>query len=62
LDLTGRVVTADALHTQRETARFLVEDKQAHYLLTVKANQPTLYADLSALTAAHFPPQHRDPR
>jgi len=32
------------------------------YLLTVKANQPTLYADLSALTAAHFPPQHRDPR
>lgn len=56
LDLTGQVVTADALHTQRETARFLVEDKQAHYLLTVKHNQPSLYADLSALTEAHFPP------
>ena len=56
LDLTGQVVTADALHTQRETARFLIEDKQAHYLLTVKHNQPTLYADLSALTEAHFPP------
>jgi len=62
LALEGRVVTADALHTQRETARFLVEDKQAHYLLTVKENQPTLYADLQALTPAHFPPARRDPR
>jgi hypothetical protein len=62
LELAGRVVTADALHTQRETARFLVEDKRAHYLLTVKENQPTLYADLSALTEAHFPPLRRDPR
>jgi hypothetical protein len=61
LDLTGRVVTADALHTQHETARFLVEEKQAHYFFTVKENQPTLYADLSALTEAHFPPAHRDP-
>ena len=62
LALSGRVVTADALHTQRETARFLVEDKQAHYLLTVKENQPTLYADLSELGEAHFPPARRDPR
>jgi len=62
LALNGRVVTADALHTQRETARFLVEDKHAHYLLTVKENQPTLYADLQALTPAHFPPARRDPR
>jgi len=62
LALAGQVVTADALHTQRETARFLVEDKQAHYLLSVKKNQPTLYDDLSALSEAHFPPQHRDPR
>jgi hypothetical protein len=36
LDLAGQVVTADALHTQRETARFLVEDKpQAHCRLGV---------------------------
>jgi hypothetical protein len=62
LELTGRVVSADALHTQRETARFLVEDKKAHYLFTVKENQPTLYADLSALTEAHFPPPRRVPR
>jgi hypothetical protein len=32
VDITGKVVTADALHTQRETARFLVEDKKADYL------------------------------
>ncbi|WP_455771744.1 ISAs1 family transposase [Streptomyces lavendulae] len=44
LDIEGAWVSADALHTQRETARFLVEDKKAHYLLTVKLNQPALYA------------------
>ncbi|WP_420082681.1 ISAs1 family transposase (plasmid) [Streptomyces sp. JL4002] len=48
-DLAGVVVTADALHTQRGHARFLVEQKQAHYLLVVKANQPTLFAQLRAV-------------
>ncbi|MGH3256426.1 MAG: ISAs1 family transposase [Streptosporangiaceae bacterium] len=42
LDLAGMVVTLDALHTQRETARLPREDKGAHYLMIVKANQPTL--------------------
>jgi predicted transposase YbfD/YdcC len=42
LDLAGMVVTLDALHTQRETARLLREDKGAHYLMIVKANQTTL--------------------
>jgi hypothetical protein len=41
LDLTGRVVTFDALHTQRATAEHLVGVKNADYLMTVKANQPT---------------------
>ena len=31
IPLAGRVVTADALHTQVETARYLVGDQQAHY-------------------------------
>jgi predicted transposase YbfD/YdcC len=48
-DITGAVVTGDALHTQTETARFLVEEKRAHYVLMVKANQPTLYASCRAL-------------
>ncbi|MFD6315770.1 hypothetical protein [Streptomyces nigra] len=42
-------VTADALHTQREHARFLVEDKKAHYLLLAKANQPGLFRQLRSL-------------
>ena len=43
LDLTGRVVTLDAMHAQRDTARCLVEDCRADYLVTaVKGNQPTL--------------------
>ena len=59
LPLAGRVVTADALHTQTETARYLVEDKQAHYLLTVKDNQPTLKADIESLCLEAFPPRAR---
>ncbi len=46
LDIDGVVITADALLTQRQFARYLVEDKQAHYHFTVKANQPTLFEDL----------------
>jgi hypothetical protein len=49
LDLAGQVVTADALHTQREQADWLVTAKQAAYLLLVRANQPTLDQQLKAL-------------
>jgi predicted transposase YbfD/YdcC len=42
LDLAGMVVTTDALQTHPQAAEFLVAGKQAHYLLVVKANQPTL--------------------
>jgi hypothetical protein len=42
LDLAGRTVALDALHTQDQTARELVMEHGAHYLLTVKNNQPTL--------------------
>jgi hypothetical protein len=37
-------VTVDALHTQAGTARYLVEDKKAHYLMIIKGNQPSLLA------------------
>jgi predicted transposase YbfD/YdcC len=56
IPLAGRVVTADALHTQVETARYLVEDKQAHYLFTVKDNQPTLKCDIASLQMEASPP------
>jgi len=42
LDLAGALVTADALHTHRANAAWLVEVKKADYLLQVKANQPGL--------------------
>jgi hypothetical protein len=40
--LAGTLVTADALHTQSDTARYLVQERDADYLLVVKANQPGL--------------------
>ena len=47
LDLTGRVVTMDAIHAQQETARCLVEECRAHYVVTaVKDNQQTIREDL----------------
>jgi predicted transposase YbfD/YdcC len=49
VDLTGAVITADALHTQREHADWLVGVKGAAYLLLVKANQPTLHQQLKLL-------------
>ena len=42
LDLDGMTITADALLTQRELARFLVEEKQAHYHFSAKGNQKNL--------------------
>ena len=60
LELRGTLVTADALHTRKELATFLVEDKGADYLFTVKDNQPTLKADIAALQLETFPPSAPD--
>jgi len=49
LNIKGKVVTVDALHTQKKTANYLVDEKEAHYLFIVKDNQPTLRADIAAL-------------
>jgi len=54
--LEGKVVTGDALHTQVETARYLVEDKKAHYVFTVKDNQPGLKQDIEQLHLNAIPP------
>jgi hypothetical protein len=57
LDLKGQVVTADAMHTQTNLARFIVEEKQADYCFTVKDNQPTLKEDIATLALNEgFPP------
>ena len=49
IDLAGAVVTADAMHAQRGHAEYLAAQRGAHYLITVKRNQPTLHAQLTAL-------------
>jgi hypothetical protein len=52
LDLDGRKVSLDALHTQDQTARDLVLEHGADYLLTVKDNQPTVRANIEKLVPA----------
>jgi predicted transposase YbfD/YdcC len=64
LELEERLVSLDALHTQDETARALVLEHGADYLLTVKGNQPTLRQQIETLVAAppgRFPPQEPTP-
>jgi hypothetical protein len=63
LDLAGRNVGLDALHTQDQTARELVLEHGAHYLLTVKNNQPTLRQNIEKKVPAPpvgFSPSGRD--
>jgi len=52
LELEGAVVTLDAMHTQVETAKAIVEAK-ADYVMSVKQNQPQLHERLSALFEAY---------
>ena len=49
MNLEGAVVTADALLTQRDIADYLVTQKGADYVFTVKGNQPTLRDDIHDL-------------
>ena len=63
LDLEGRLVSLDALHTQDETARALVLEHGADYLLTVKDNQATIHRNIEQLVPApkaDFPPSGAD--
>jgi predicted transposase YbfD/YdcC len=54
VNLAGRVLTADALHTQRDHADWLVTHNAA-YLLIVKANQPGLHHQLATLPWRDIP-------
>jgi len=57
VELTGTVVTSDAMHTQREHADYLVSVKNAAYICIVKRNQPSLYRQLKALPWRQVPVQ-----
>jgi predicted transposase YbfD/YdcC len=57
-DLTGVVVTADAMHCQKAHADYLVLQRGAHYILTVKNNQRGLRNQLKALPWEKVPVAH----
>ena len=57
IDITGAIITADALHTQHRHADYLI-GRGAHYLLTVKRNQPSLHRQLAALPWDQVPAVH----
>ncbi|MER5700279.1 transposase family protein [Streptomyces mirabilis] len=58
LDLTGTVVTFDALHSVKEQVRWLVQEKNAHYLAVIKGNQPIASAQVKDLPWEQVPVAH----
>ncbi len=66
IEIKGKEISADALLTQRRFARYLVEERQAHYHFTVKGNQPGLLEALEFYFqergqphfVEHTPPDH----
>ena len=48
VDIAGAVITADAMHAQKDHATYLA-GRGAHYVITVKGNQPSLFAQLKKL-------------
>jgi hypothetical protein len=56
-DLLGKILVADALHTQDETAKQILFEGGGDYLLTVKGNQSTVETNLKNLFEKQsFPP------
>ena len=58
IDLAGVVITADALHTQRDHVTEL-HARGAHWVLTVKGNQPRLRRQLAELPWRQVTQGHR---
>jgi hypothetical protein len=56
LELDGTIALMDALHTQRQTARAVVQERGGDLVLFVKGNQPGLLKQ-----AQHFLPENFSP-
>jgi predicted transposase YbfD/YdcC len=52
--IAGKVVTGDALHTQKRLAQTIL-DEQGDYVFPVKENQPNLYKNIQSLFAPEYP-------
>lgn len=62
LDLDGTLALMDALHTQVETARSVVQEGGGDFVLVVKGNQPTLLDQAKNLLPEDFSPSSDDGR
>ena len=49
IDIKGKLITADALLTQRKLADYVVVERGADYHFTAKGNQATLQEDIALL-------------
>ena len=54
VEISQKVITADAMHTQRGLATQIL-DAQGEYLFPVKENQPQLYKNIQSLFAPEYP-------
>jgi predicted transposase YbfD/YdcC len=54
VEIAQKVITGDAMHTQRGLAAQILE-AQGDYVLPVKENQPQLYKNIQALFAPEYP-------
>ncbi|MGH3634297.1 MAG: ISAs1 family transposase [Mycobacterium sp.] len=59
MDITGAVITADAMQTQTSHARWLLA-RGAHYILYTKANQPTLHEQVRDYPWQYAPVRHTE--
>lgn len=55
IDIRGKVITADAIHTQVSLAEY-IKKRQADYVFIVKENQGNLKKDIEALEDSDFSP------
>ena len=60
LQLKGAVVTADAMHCQKETAAAVIE-KEANYIFQVKENQPRLLESIQETFAEYETQNYESP-
>jgi hypothetical protein len=62
LDLVGKIVLTDAMHTQTETGQQILYEQGGDYLMTVKGNQETVEGTLEKLfTKQPFSPSAHAP-
>ncbi len=52
--IAGKMVTGDAMHTQKRLARTIL-DEEGDYVFPVKENQSTLYKNIQSLFAPEYP-------